>query len=162
MAVLDWLAPTEVPFRKGSILGFDVRHDRFHVHRAVLEGIALTIYRCATAMGTELGETYSRMVVSGGGSNSDLFMQIFADVFGLEASRTGIRNAAGLGSAICAAVGAGLYGSFDDAIKSMVSWEPAFTPDARNHVLYQQMSAVYDQIKDRTDGIFEQTYEIFG
>ena len=31
----------------------------------------------------ETGMTYKRLVVSGGGSNSDVFMQIFADVFGM-------------------------------------------------------------------------------
>ncbi len=51
MVILDWLAPTEAPFKKGAIVGFDVRHDRFHIYRAILEGIALTICRCGTAMG---------------------------------------------------------------------------------------------------------------
>ena len=44
----------------------------------------------------------------------------------------------------------------------MVSWEPAFVPDAENHDLYQRMSAVYDKIPSLTDKIFEQSYEIFG
>jgi sugar (pentulose or hexulose) kinase len=162
MVTLDWLAPTHAPFKKGSIVGFDVRHDRFHIYRAILEGIALTIYRCAMAMSKETGETYDRIVVSGGGSNSDVFMHIFADVFGIPALRSKMNNAAGLGSAICAAVGQGLYGSWDEAIDNMVSWEPAFSPDAGNHDLYQQMSAIYDEIPSLTDKIFEQSYKIFG
>ena len=51
-------------------------------------------------------------------------MHIFADVFGIPAARAKMNNAAGLGSAICAAVSQGLYGSWDDAIDNMVSWEP--------------------------------------
>ena len=161
MVVLDWLAPTDAPFKKGSILGFDVRHGRYHVYRAILEGIALTIYRCAMAMGKETGEKFRRIVVSGGGSNSDVFMHIFADVFGVPALRPKVNNAAGLGSAICAAVGKGVYGSWEAAVENMVSWEPAFAPDARNHNLYQEMSLVYDQIPPLTDKIFEQSYKIF-
>ena len=162
MVVLDWLAPTEAPFKKGAILGFDVRHDRFHVYRAILEGIALTIYRCGMAMGKETGETYDRLVVSGGGSNSDVFVQIFADVFGIPAVRSKMNNAAGLGSAICAAVGQDLYVSWDEAIDNMVSWEPAFVPDAGNHVLYRRMSAIYDEVPSHTDKIFEESHKIFG
>ncbi len=113
-------------------------------------------------MGTETGEEYRQIAVSGGGSNSDVFMHIFADVFGLPAVRSKMNNAAGLGSAICAAVGHGLYGSFDEAIENMVSWEPAFAPDATNHDLYQRMATVYDEIPILTDKIFEQSYEIFG
>jgi sugar (pentulose or hexulose) kinase len=161
MVVLDWLAPTDAPFKKGSIMGFDVRHGRHHIYRAILEGIALTIYRCARAMGTETGETYDKIVVSGGGSNSDVFMHIFADVFGIPAVRSKMNNAAGLGSAICAAVGQGLYGSWNQAIDNMVSWEPAFGPDAENHALYEAISAVYDEIPALTDRIFEQSYKIF-
>jgi sugar (pentulose or hexulose) kinase len=161
MVVLDWLAPTEAPFKKGSIVGFDVRHGRFHIYRAILEGIALTIYRCGTAMGKETGASYERIVVSGGGSNSEVFMHIFADVFGIPALRSKMNNAAGLGSAICAAVGQGLYGSWDEAIDAMVSWEPAFVPDAKNHALYQAMSEIYDEIPSLTDKIFKKSYKIF-
>ena len=104
---------------------------RFHIYRAILEGIALTIYRCGTAMGRETAQTYDRIVVSGGGSNSDVFMHIFADVFGIPAVRSKMNNAAGLGSAICAAVGQGLYGSWDEAIDNMVSWEARLRPRRR-------------------------------
>ncbi|MGD0874289.1 MAG: FGGY-family carbohydrate kinase [Acidimicrobiales bacterium] len=162
MVILDWLAPTEAPFKKGTILGFDVRHDRFHVYRAILEGIALTIHRCGIAMGKETGVQYNQVVVSGGGSNSDVVMHIFADVFGIPAFRSKMNNAAGLGSAICAAVGEGLYGSWDQAIENMVSWEPAFAPNEANHGLYQRMAAVYDEVPSLTDKIFERSYEIFG
>ncbi len=162
MVVLDWLAPTEASFRKGSMVGFDVRHGRFHIYRAILEGIALTIHRCATAMGNETGQSYRLLVVSGGGSNSDVLMHIFADVFGIPAARTAMNNAAGLGSAICAAIGQGIYGSWDEAIDEMVSWQPALAPDSSNHALYQQMSAIYDEIPGLTDKIFEQSFQIFG
>lgn len=162
MVVLDWLAPTDAPFRKGTILGFDGRQGRYHIYRAILEGIALTIYRCGMAMGQELGQAYDRILVSGGGSNSDPFMQIFADVFGIPAVRSRVNNAAGLGSAICVAVGQGVYGSFDEAVEQMVSWQPPFVPDARNHRLYQEMSALYSEIPACTDAIFEKSYKLFG
>ena len=40
MTVLDWLAPTDRPFRKGVMLGFDARHTRGHIYRSILEAIA--------------------------------------------------------------------------------------------------------------------------
>ncbi|HUB70406.1 MAG TPA: FGGY-family carbohydrate kinase, partial [Acidimicrobiales bacterium] len=162
MVVLDWLAPADAPFRKGSMLGFDVRHGPAHVHRAVLEGIALTIYRCANAMAAELGVSHDDLVISGGGSGSDLFMQIFADVFGIPARRARVNSSAGLGAAICAAVGTGLYGGWDEAVHNMVSWGEPFTPDSGNHDVYLRAAAIYDQIPALTDKIFRQSYEIFG
>ena len=87
MTVLDWLAPTDRPFRKGIMLGFDARHTRGHVYRSILEAIALTMKHNVDAMCGELGIALEEIVISGGGSSSPLFMQIFADVFGLPASR---------------------------------------------------------------------------
>lgn len=162
MTVLDWLAPTEAPYRKGSILGFDGRQGRFHIYRSILEAIALTIHRCSTEMGTELGAGFGHTIVSGGGSNSDLMMQIFADVFGIPAVRSEVNNAAGLGSAICVAVGLGVYESFDEAIDNMVKVSTTFTPDPDNHALYQQMAAVYADIPGHTDDVFRKSFEVFG
>ena len=88
MTVLDWLAPTDKPFRKGEILGFDARHTRAHVYRSILEAIALTMKENVDAMCCELDINLREIVVSGGGATSPLFMQIFADVFGVPASRT--------------------------------------------------------------------------
>jgi sugar (pentulose or hexulose) kinase len=161
MVVLDWLAPTEAPFRKGSILGFDGRQGPYHIYRAIIEGIALTICRCGTEMGAETRQAYDRLIISGGGSNSDLIMQIFADTFGLPAVRARVNNSVGLASAICAAVGSGIYDSFDAAAQAMVAWQPPFTPDPARHELYQKMLSVYSDIRGQTDPLFERSYAIF-
>ncbi len=87
MTVLDWLAPTDKPFRKGMMLGFDARHTRGHMYRSILEAIALTMKTHVDAMCAELSIILDEIVISGGGSMSRLFMQIFADVFGIPASR---------------------------------------------------------------------------
>lgn len=160
MVVPDWLAPAEAPFRKGSMLGFDGRHGPLHVHRAILEGIALTTRRRAGATAQELGRPCRRIVVSGGGSSSGLCMQIFADVFGLPAVRTRVGDAVGLGSAICAAVGLGVHASWDEAVDRMVGYGETFEPVEANHELYGKLSPIYDQIPCVTDGLFEQTFPI--
>ncbi len=50
MTVLDWLAPTDKPFRKGLMLGFDARQTRGHIYRSILEAIALTMKDNVDAM----------------------------------------------------------------------------------------------------------------
>ena len=67
-----------------------------------------------------------------------------------------------VGSAICAAVGQGPYGSWDHTIEHMVSWEPSFSPDLKKHEPYRAISAIYDEVPSLTDKIFEQSYKIFG
>jgi sugar (pentulose or hexulose) kinase len=114
------------------------------------------------AMCAELNLMLDRIIVSGGGSSGDLFMQIFADVFGLPAIRNVVNGAAGLGSAICAAVATGVYETFDAAIANMVRVQDTFYPDEANASIYSEMNQkVYRQITCATDDILKKAYPIF-
>lgn len=70
LAVLDWLAPTDAPHRRGALIGFDARHGWAHIYRALLEGIAMTMHQHAEAMASELAQPITELVVAGGGSAS--------------------------------------------------------------------------------------------
>ena len=83
MTVLDWLAPVDALYKKGVMIGFDGRHTRGHIYRSILEAVALTMKKHVDDMCDELGVSLDKIIITGGGSNSDLFMQIFADVFNI-------------------------------------------------------------------------------
>ena len=85
--------------------------------------------RCAT----ELGITLDEIVVSGGGSNSPLFMRIFADVFGVPASRSVDGGGASLGAAMCAAVAAGVYPDMESAAAAMTGGRRVVRPRFGQH-----------------------------
>jgi sugar (pentulose or hexulose) kinase len=162
MSVLDWLAPTEAPFRKGVMLGFDARHTRAHVYRSILEAIALTMKTRVDEMCAELGTRLERIVVSGGGADSPLLMQIFADVFGIPASRNLGGSGASLGSAICVAVATGAYPDFETAAAAMSSHRERFDPDLANTSLYARMNdTVYKTLREATDPVLERSHPIF-
>jgi sugar (pentulose or hexulose) kinase len=162
MTVLDWLAPTDKPYRKGMMLGFDARHTRGHLYRSILEAIALTMAFHVDAMAAELGIALTDLVISGGGANSALFMQIFADVFGLPVSRTIGGGGASLGSAICAAAAVGLYPDIPSAAAAMARPRERFEPDLANRAIYRAMGdTVYHRIREFTDPLFERSYPIF-
>ncbi|MDO8363043.1 MAG: FGGY-family carbohydrate kinase [Actinomycetota bacterium] len=162
MTVLDWLATTDKPFRKGIMLGFDARHSRGHVYRSIMEAIALTMHHHVQAMCAELGISLNEIVVSGGGGNSPLFMSIFADVFGIPASRSVDGGGAALGAAICAASAAGVHPGIEAAAAAMVKGRETFAPDPANTAVYERMATtVYHDIRDHTDALFERAYPIF-
>jgi sugar (pentulose or hexulose) kinase len=161
MTVLDWLAPSDFPARKGTMFGFDARHTRGHLYRSILEAIALTMKTNVDAMCSELGTTLTEIVVSGGGSKSPLFMQIFADVFGITASRSE-RGGASLGAAMCAAAAVGLHPSIDSASSNMAGRRESFAPTAANTNVYRRMNnTVYQDIRSATDALYERAYPIF-
>jgi len=162
MTVLDWLATTDKPFRKGMMLGFDARHTRGHLYRSIMEAIALTMKHHVDAMCGELDIVLDEIVISGGGANSPLFMSIFADVFGIPASRCTDGGGASLGAAMCAAAAAGIYPDIDSAAAAMAKALESFMPDTANGVVYARMAAtVYHDIRNHTDALFERAYPIF-
>ena len=162
MTVLDWLAPTDKPFRKGVMIGFDARHTRGHIYRSILEAIALTMKCHVDAMCAELQVPLDGIVVSGGGSNSPLFMQIFADVFAVPAARSVGPGGASLGAAILAAAAAGVHPDIPTAATRMTSRRESFLPDAANGLVYSRMNEiVYQDIRTATDALLERSYPIF-
>lgn len=162
LTVLDWLAPTDHPTRKGMMLGFDARHTRGHIYRSIMEAIALTMRHHVDTMCGELGVDLEEIVVSGGGSSSRLFMQIFADVFGVPVSRTTGGGGASLGAAMCAAAAAGVHRDIETAVAQMAGGRETFRPDAAAGALYRAVSdGVYHGIRAHTDPIFETSYPLF-
>lgn len=152
--VPDFLAGPDGPERRGSILGLAGQHGPHELHRAVLEGIALTMRRHAFSMIEALGIEAPRVVVTGGGAMSDLMMQIVADSWGLPATRAGMPDAAGLGSAICAAVGSGMHPDFPTAIEAMVREGHVFTPEPSAVEVYRGIVAAYDSLLGFTDPMY--------
>ena len=68
----------------------------------------------------------------------------------------------GLGSAICAAVGAGIFAGFDEAMAKMVRIKDVFEPDPKNADFYQRLfSEVYSKITKFTDEPLKMAYPLF-
>ena len=161
MTVLEWLAPVDARYKKGIMIGFDGRHTRGHIYRSLLEAVAMTLKKHVDDMCNEIHVTLEKLIITGGGSNSDLFMQILADVFNLPTVRNEVNGAAGMGAAICAAVATGVYGSFEEAVKNMVRYTRTFEPNLENVSLYEKMLPIYSGITKHTDEVLKQSYELF-
>lgn len=156
ITVHDWAPPSEAEFRKGAMIGFDGRHTRAHMYRSILEGIALTMKNHMDKMADELVTPFTRLVISGGGANSDLFMQIFADVFGISACRNRFNGSAAVGCAINAGMAVGAFSSYPQAIEKMVRTGDTFTPDPEKHRLYNRLnSGVYQKINTALDPLLQ-------
>jgi len=160
LTIPDWLAPASQLYRKGVILGFDEKHTRGHIYRSLLEGIAMTLKNSYDAMNDELGIIPDRIIVSGGGSNSDLYMQIIADMYGVKTVRNKMNGAAAIGSAICAAVATGVYKDFKEAVKHMVKPRDEFVPNKENHQFYNQINTLaYRQLPEMMESTLKNIYE---
>jgi sugar (pentulose or hexulose) kinase len=159
--ILHWLARPTHLHERGMMIGFNGKHKGPHMFRSVLEGIAMTMKNHAQAMCDERGITITNIVVSGGGSNGDLFMQIFSDVFGVPAHRNVINGSASMGAAICTALALGVYKNRQEAIEHMVRRKDTFLPIKENVALYKEINEkVYSKIVDYTDELLRTSHDI--
>ncbi len=156
ITVHDWAPPSEAEFRKGAMIGFDGRHTRAHMYRSVLEGIAFTMKNHMDKMAQELKTPFKSLIISGGGANSALFMQIFADVFGLPASRNIMKGSAAVGCAINAGMAVGVFSNYEQAALKLVRMGDSFEPDMANHRFYTRLNQqVYQQVNKHLDPLLQ-------
>jgi sugar (pentulose or hexulose) kinase len=161
MIIPDWLAPANQLYRKGVMIGFNQRHTRGHMYRALMEGIVMTMKNHLDAMTAETGIQPKKLIVCGGGSNSDLFMQIVADVYGMTASRNVINGAAGLGAAISVAIATGVYDSFEDAVKQMVHQKDEFHCIKENKERYKRLNEhAFRDLGNLLEGALKRIYTV--
>ena len=149
------------PEAKGAVIGFGDVHTRAHLYRAILEGLAYALREGAERTAKRSGTPIKELRIAGGGSQSDAAMQITADIFGLPTSRPHVNEASGLGAAIDACVGLGLYPDFSSAVEGMThpgdTFEPVQSSRERYAELYQK---VYLRMYDRLRPLYEELYQI--
>ena len=151
------------PEAKGAIIGFGDVHTRAHVYRAILEGLAYALREGKERIEKRSGVKITELRVSGGGSQSDAAMQLTADIFGLPTARPHVYETSGLGAAIDAAVGLGLYPDFATAIDRMTRVGRVFYPIAENQKMYDRLyKHVYRKMYKRLQPMYAQIADITG
>jgi xylulokinase len=142
------------PALKGSFTGLDFRHSRGHLFRAVMEGIAYE-YAFYLSVLRDLypQSTFSRMIATGGGSKSDLFVSIKADVLGLSTVRSIVGDTALVGSAVIAACGAGILTDYRAAVRKTIKEEAPLPYNQDRYEQYQPMIQKYLKTIDALSGI---------
>jgi xylulokinase len=94
---------------RGAFLGLDLGHRRGDLIRAAMEGVAMEMRVALDQLATKMALP-KEIVVVGGGGRSKLWRQIYADVYRMRIVKTNIdQQAAALGAAALAAVGAGFW-----------------------------------------------------
>ena len=112
----------------GAVIGWHGAHGPAHMYRAILEGIALEERLAIDAVERGAAAKIDEMVVMGGGSKSDLFCRIVADVVGRRIVRASSHEATSLGGAILGAAAIGVHADAASAARAMTSAANAFEP----------------------------------
>ena len=134
-----WSPTLQHPDETGTCVGLRETHVRGHFFRSLLEGIAYDLKRGQGILEKATGTPITKIRVGGGGSRSDLVVQILADVLGLPVMRPHSEELAARGAAIVAAAGAGVFDSVEQAVAAMVPEAPVVQPDRERTALYERI-----------------------
>lgn len=142
----------------GITLGWRGHHGTAHLYRAILEGIAFELRLHFEGVEAALQREIEQLTLMGGGSRSDLWCQVIADITGKNIHRATIPEATAMGAGILAAVGVGIYPNFQRANEAMTRPpETEFIPDQINHAQYTKVfQQIYIKIYPALQDILQQ------
>jgi xylulokinase len=115
---------------RGTFARMDGRAGAPQLARAVLEGVAFSDRWAFEALQRSAGRAVSVANIGGGGSRSEPWSQIKADVLGFPLRRAAVPDSAALGAAILAGVGSGVMPTLHEAVQQLIRFDRTFEPHA--------------------------------
>ncbi len=121
---------------KGAFVGMSINTDFSDYCRALLEGVAMNLDICLSAMLAEVPDRQVRFI--GGGALNVSLRKILSDVFGCDILIPKfLTEATSMGAALLGGVGCSLYQDFS-IIEQMNPIQKTYTADMRVNELYQK------------------------
>ena len=121
-------SPHPDPLARGAFVGLTVRHERRHLTRAVIEGVAFGLRDGLDLMIAAGMPAPTTIRASGGGIASPVWRGVLADVLEAEIATVETTEGAAFGAALLAAVGAGWFPSVGEATTALAIATPAASP----------------------------------
>lgn len=138
--------PTWNSGASASFVGLKSTHTRGDVLRAVMEGITMeTRFMLESIQNTGVS-TQNIITVTGGAMRSPIWRQIVADIMGASIRTLEVADAAVIGVAGLAAIGAGLYRNVAEVAENMVHYGEVIDPIPENVAIYDKVFAAYKQV----------------
>jgi ribulokinase len=139
----------------GAFIGLGLRHGKGQLYRAVLEGVSYALRHNIEAGRRAVQALDDSLVVVGGASQSDLWMQIIADITGFCVLTIEQEVEAAYGAALLAAHAAGLQ-TAEQVERGWVRLRPRAAPDPARRERYEQGFQTYCQCYPALKPIFHQ------
>ena len=140
-------SPNVDAMAKGAIVNLDFGTKREDIYRACMEGETFEMKRSIEALKRN-GIAIESLRTVGGGSRSEQFMQIRADILQRPVITMACEEAGTLGTAILAGTATGVYASVGEACDKLVRTRKAFEPAHKNSAYYESRFEKYIKLYD--------------
>jgi xylulokinase len=137
--------PTLDTGSKGAILGLTFADTTATIAKAILEGLTFEL-RLNLDLLRLAGIPINELHAVGGGARSDLWLQLKADICQTSLRVSHVTEAACLGAALLAGVGAGVYPDFSEAVQQTVCYQRQIVPQPVIMAEYNQRFSNYRQL----------------
>jgi xylulokinase len=140
---------------RAQYFGLAASHGLAHLHRAVLEGVAFGVKRHINILDRISGMPLTRMIASGGGAKTALWMKIKASVYDLPILVPSEPECGLVGAAILAATATGRFSTLEAAADSYVTYADEITPDPEWSEVYRPMQDFFETLYRHSQALYD-------
>lgn len=151
--------PHADPDARGSFVGLTLKHQRGHLTRSILEGVAYAM-RDSLAIIQEMGVPVKKIIASGGGAKSETWREIQAGVMGQPVVRINAEQGPAFGVALLAAVGGGEYKSVTQACKATIKVVEKTNAPAKTKKKYDSTFPVFQDLYQSLKSDFKKISQV--
>lgn len=132
----------ESSIAKASFIGLSSYHSNAHILTSVYEGI---VYSHKTHIDKLLQNNKNAEVIrlAGGATKSMVWVQMFSDILQMPIEVIDVDELGALGCAMSAAIAAGVYAGYEDAVENMVKVKYRIEPNKEREAIYQKKYSAY-------------------
>ena len=145
---------SENPLAKGTFIGLTAYHSKKHMVRAVYEGIVFSHLTHVKKL-LKNRDLPKSIRLSGGATNSDAWVQIFADALQIPIDVIEDKEIGAQGAAIVAGIAAGIYSDYASAIERTVNITKTIEPRENYKDIYEQKYQTYRAVLDGLSDVWQ-------
>jgi gluconokinase len=141
------------PKARGVLFGLGLQHDIRHISRAILEGVAFS-FRNLDEILISIGYSISEVRASGGFINSQIWLQIMANVLGRQMNIPDWGETAARGAALWAMLATGIFNTIEEAA-AVVKSNECINPEQATSNQYSHLYKLFQQLYPKLESSFD-------
>ena len=131
---------------RGSYFGINIKHEKPHFVRAVIEGILYEIYSIGKTL--EEHRRIDSLTVNGSFASIPFCAQIIADIFNKPVSIGKNPDSIAQGAFLLSATEMGIYKNLDEAARTVVM-SHTYKPQETNNTIYQKYFSIFERLSTK-------------
>jgi xylulokinase len=140
---------------RAQFFGLGAAHGLPHLHRAVMEGVAFAAARHLKIMEAATGRPVARLIASGGGAKTALWLKIKASIYGVPIAVPKEAECGIVGCAVIAQTATGRRRSLKEAVAALVAMEDEIRPVPAWAETYHRMQPVFDELYRHAQPLYD-------